>query len=114
MRTYWHNDRVAIDRPLGFFGDCNPILWRLQSKTQFEISLHRRRMRGRLGGVAVLAVLQDRICHVRNATVDALEVRQEIEMDGAGIQRLRHPCVEPAVVAIAQLLFVPVQVFLVP
>ena len=65
------------------------------------------------GGGLGLGVLEDRIGQVREATVDPLEVRQQVEVDGAGFVGLGKSGVETSKMPITQLLLVLVDPFLV-
>ncbi len=65
------------------------------------------------GGVLGLGVLEDRIGQVREATVDPLEVRQQVEVDGAGFVGLGKSGVETGKMPITQLMLVLVDPLLV-
>ena len=74
------------------------------------MSLAGRRVGG--GGLG-LGVLEDRIGQVREATVDPLEVCQQVEVDGAGFVGLGKTGVETSKMPITQLVFVLVDPLLV-
>ena len=62
--------------------------------------------RGMGGSVLGLGILEDGIADVGEATVDALEVREQIKMDRTGLIGLSEPGIESRKVPVAQLVFV--------